>query len=319
MKTIRQILLLAVAAIALLSCTKEKHPEVTDHEFAVRLSETEHHGHYNFALEIFKGSLFTAPLTLEVKMNGATGDLKVNGQTYTPPVTFSENKIPISYLPYSTGNHLITLSVTGGGITQTAQLEIGGVTALPTNLIILPYQAERFNPNLGENLFSADETYFKVIPGKWNGRVAAHLKWLAEGESFVYQTQNGVTTGAKVISAALIPLQGFIIEVNGVRCDNTKGITEVENRRTNINTYNTIKIIGRIPENASNYNPILSANIFYNAQYVISKKVLSDVQNKSFEFHNTSNQTDGCDGFITVFDEEGKIIYDFPMWKWKDK
>lgn len=315
MKTLRNITIV-LFALASLACSKEKMPDVAENDFAVRVKEADNNGHYGFALEIFKGDKFTAPLTLEIEMQSCTGNVIVASKEYTEAIPIS-GTTKIEYLPYSGGTHKVLAKVTGGGKTQTAEIRIDGVTALPKNEIILPFKAVGFNPGLGEDLFTVNENILKISKD-WYGKTDK-LDWVSQGNGFVYKTINKVTTGCRVTAAELVELQAIIVEVNGVRCDQT-GVKEIESTyKDGIN--NKIKFIGIYPENASNYDPRINVSISKDGNYVIGKNTngivnLSEVIGKEFEFHGASGKL--AAGTIFVFSIGGNsIIQEFAVWNWK--
>lgn len=259
MRKLINIFLVAVAVVAG-ACSKERAPEVADNEFEIRMDDEGNEGHYLYTLELFKGALFSEPLMLEVEMNGAEGNLLINGKEYSEPMAVNAGEINVAYLPYSAGDHKIALNVKGGALNKSAEINIAGVTALPKNSIFVPFETSGFDVELGKEykLFVKDDSYFKV-----NKERPYQLDWIAEGKGFVYTKINDVVTGAAVSADKYIELEGLIVEVNGVICNSAKGITEVKSNVNNdgicnSDDYERVKIIGLYPENATCQTPRLT-------------------------------------------------------------
>lgn len=244
----QKIASLFILVMSILAC--ERNPKVAAGQFETTLKEVASNGHYTYTLSLLKGEGFTDNVTLEVLPGNAIGNLQINDIEYTQPVTISTDAT-IKYLPFSAGDHKIEIRATGQGETRSQFIQISGVTPLSKNEIILPYHAREFDPELlgmaTAQYTSADENIVSVTNNK--------LYWHGDGTTWIYATLNRIRTGCKVTTDIYRALKGLVVEVNGV-------ISTPDNLyvfwQETADEKVSIKIIGLIPENASNFNPYIS-------------------------------------------------------------
>ena len=253
-------LFIALAIILAVACSKENtppDPTPTDNGFVAKLVEQPRKGHYIYTLDIQKGSQFIeSDYTLEVNMNGAKGSLLINGIEYSAQTKIDPYTVNIGYLPFSAGDHNISLIIKSGNQSFTTSIKFQKVTALWRNEVSFVYgTGGTTGLDAGDKTEMLEEKYFKSYVQQ--GSICITPLNTGSGEEYIYTCFNGIWTGVKVIIEEYVPLEFIIMEVNGIRIDQNTGVVEIEDiaRKANCVESNTIKFVDIYPKNASNSNP----------------------------------------------------------------